>query len=117
MRSKKGFDPARTGHTKAVDVDPPTSAARYPKREVGQGLDASLAQRSGYAGLKPVVEPVADQGYGNWRAAELLNGGRHGARGCGAFAGRSSEELCNVITVARLGEGCNVTADRSDDAP
>jgi hypothetical protein len=62
MRGEERLDPARTGHAEAVDVDPPTPAARYSKREVGQGLDAGLAQHCGDAGLEPEVDPVADQG-------------------------------------------------------
>jgi hypothetical protein len=116
MRGEERLDPARTGHAEAVDVDPPTPAARYSKREVGQGLDASLAQHCGYARLKPEVDPVADQGDGNGALAELLDGGSHGACGRGAFAGRSGEELGQVVTVARPGEGRDVTADRPDDA-
>jgi hypothetical protein len=65
MRGEERLDPARTGHAEAVDVDPPTPAARYSKREVGQGLDASLAQHCGDAGLEPEVDAVADQGNGN----------------------------------------------------
>jgi len=100
MRGKERFDPARSGHTEAVDVDPPTPAAWYSKREVSQGLDADLAQNSDDTGLQPVVDPVADQGDRNGRATELFDGGGHGARGRGAFANRSSEELCEVIAVA-----------------
>ncbi|HPM69280.1 MAG TPA: hypothetical protein PLX45_23645, partial [Piscinibacter sp.] len=72
----------------------------YSKSEVGQGLDAGLAQYCGDAGLEPVVDSVADQGDGNGCATELFDGGGHGASGRGALAGRSSEELCKVITVA-----------------
>jgi hypothetical protein len=116
MRGEEGLDPARTGRADAVDARPPTPAARYSKREVGQGLDAGLAQHCGDAGLEPVVDSVADQGDGNGCAAELLDGGGHGARGRGALAGRSGEELCKVVTVARPGEGRDVTTDRPDDA-
>ena len=63
MRGEEAFDPACAGRTEAVDVDPPTSAARYSKREFGQGLDAGLVQHSGDAWLEPVVDAVADQGY------------------------------------------------------
>lgn len=105
MRCEERLDPARTSLADAVDVDPPTSAAGYSKREVGEGLNASLAQLSGCAWLNPVVDPVADPRCGNWRAAELLNGGGHGACGCGAFAGsrRSTSpasSICRVCSVS-----------------
>jgi hypothetical protein len=96
--------------------DPPTPAARYSKREVGQGLDASVAQHDGNARLQPEANPVADQGDGNGRVAELLDGCSHGARGRWALAGWTHEQLGEVVSVARPGEGSDVTADRPDDA-
>ena len=60
--------------------------------------------------------PSPIRGTGNGCAAELLDGGSHGASGRGAFAGRSGEELGQVVPVARPGEGRDVTTDRPDDA-
>jgi hypothetical protein len=116
MRGEEGLDPACTGSAESVDVDPPTSASRYSKREVGQGLDAGLAQHCGDAGREPEVDAVADQGNRDGCASELLDGGSHGAGGRGAFAGRSGEELGQVVPVARPGEGRDFTTDGPDDA-
>jgi hypothetical protein len=100
MRSEEGYDPACTGCPESVDVDPPTPATRYSKREVGQGLDARPAQDRGDARLEPKLDCVADEGRRNGRAAKLLDGVGHGARGRGTLAARPSEELRQVITVA-----------------
>ena len=116
MLGEEGLDLTRTGGTEAVDVDPPTSAARYSKREVCQGLDAGLAQHCGDAGREPEVDAVADQGNRDGCASELLNGGSHGAGGRGAFAGRSGEELGQVVPVAQPGEGRDFTTNGPDDA-
>ena len=116
MRGEERLDPARTGHAEAVDVDPPTPATRYSKREVGQRLDAGLAQHCGDAGREPEVDAVADQGNRDGCASELLDGGSHGAGGRGAFADMSGEELGQVVPVARPGEGRDFTTDGPDDA-
>jgi hypothetical protein len=116
MCGEEAFDSACPGRTKTADVDPPTSAPRYSQREVGQGLDAGLAQHCGDAGREPKVDAVADQGNRDGCASELLDGGSHGAGGRGAFAGRSGEELGQVVPVARPGEGRDVTTDGPDDA-
>lgn len=94
---------------------PPTPAAWYSKREVCQSLDAGLAQHCGDAGREPAVDAVADQGNRDGCASELLDGGSHGAGGRWAFAGRSGEELGQVVPVARPGEGRDFTTDGPDD--
>ena len=65
MRGEEGFDPARSGHTETADFDPPTSAPGHPKREVGQCLDAGLAEHRGDPWLEPRVDtesPISGTG-------------------------------------------------------